>query len=86
MVTIPMTPTAMDRLIADLDRSIPTDALPPVSTSKHVAAVVVTTEGALAQDRYLRKGIPYTRIGSRIRYLRADVLAFLASNRVDGAR
>lgn len=86
MVTIPMTPTALDRFIADLDRSIPTDALPPVSTSKHVAAVVGTTEGALAQDRYQRKGIPYTRIGSRVRYLRADVLAFLASNRVDGAR
>ena len=86
MVTIPMTPTALDRIIADLERSIPADVLPPVSTSKHVAALIGTTEGALAQDRYQRKGIPYTRINSRVRYLRADVLAFLASNRVDGAR
>lgn len=86
MVTIPMTPTALDRLIAELERSIPTEALPPVATGKHVAAVVGTTEGALAQDRYQGKGIPYTRIGSRIRYLRADVLGFLASNRVDRAR
>lgn len=86
MVTIQMTQGALDRLIADLDRSIPAEALPPVSTGKHVAAVVGTTEGSLAQDRYQGKGIPYTRIGSRIRYLRADVLAFLASNRVDGAR
>jgi hypothetical protein len=59
------------------------DVLPPVSTGKHVAAAVGTTEGALAQDRYQHKGIPYTRIGKRVRYLRADVLAFLASNRVE---
>lgn len=85
-VTIPMTPKTLERLLTDLDRSIPTEMLPPVSTGKHVAAVVGTTEGSLAQDRYLKKGIPYTRIGSRVRYLRADVLAFLASNRVDGDR
>jgi hypothetical protein len=83
-VTIPKTSAKLDGLIASLDRSIPTDVLPPVSTGKHVAAVIGTTEGALAQDRYQHKGIPYTRIGKRVRYLRADVIAFLASNRVAG--
>ena len=64
MVTTPRTTSAaLDRLIADLDRSIPMDVLPPVSTGKHVAAVVGTTEGALAQDRYQHKGLPYTRVG-----------------------
>lgn len=83
-MTTTKTSATLARLIADLETSIPTELLPPVSTGKHVAAVVGTSEGALAQDRYTHKGIPYTRIGKRVRYLRTDVIAFLASNRVEG--
>ncbi|VBA44340.1 hypothetical protein LAUMK136_05592 [Mycobacterium attenuatum] len=60
------------------------DDLPAVATAAQVAAVVQTTVDALAQDRYRRRGIPHVKIGSRVRYLRADVLKFLADNRIGG--
>jgi len=59
--------------------------LPEVSTGKQLAAFLQTTEAALAQDRYLRRGVPFVKIGSRVRYLRADVLNFLSANRSGGA-
>lgn len=71
-------------IIADLSDSVPTHLLPPVSTAKHVAEFLGTTEKVLAQDRYLGRGVPYTRCGRRIRYLRADVLKHLADNRIGG--
>jgi hypothetical protein len=58
--------------------------LPPVAKAAQVAVVVQTTEDALAQDRYRGRGIPYVKIGGRVRYLRADVLGYLAANRVGG--
>lgn len=73
------------KLIAELERSIPTDVLPPVAESRHVAALIGTSEAALAQERYQHKGIPYTKCGRRVRYLRSDVIEFLAANRVQGA-
>lgn len=76
---------ALESLIAELQRSIPLEVLPPVATGKHVAAVLGTSEAALSQERYLHRGIPYTRIGRRVRYLRSDVIKFLATNRVEGA-
>ncbi|VBA60517.1 hypothetical protein LAUMK191_05563 [Mycobacterium attenuatum] len=60
------------------------DDLPPVAKAEQVAVVVQTTVDALAQDRYRRRGIPYVKIGGRVRYLRADVLKFLADNRIGG--
>lgn len=56
--------------------------LPALANPKQTAAYIGTTEASLAQDRYLRRGLPYTRVGSRIRYMRDDVLAYLAANRV----
>jgi hypothetical protein len=55
--------------------------LPDVATSKQLSEVTQIPEASLAQDRYLRQGIPFCRIGSRIRYLKVDVLRFLAANR-----
>ena len=78
-------PSTLDIVIAELDRSIPFDVLPPVATAVQVAPVIGSTVQALAQDRYLRKGMPYTTIGRRVRYLRPDVLRYLAEHRVDGA-
>jgi hypothetical protein len=63
---------------------ITAEELPPLLTPKQLAAFIHSTEAALSQDRYLGKGIPYTRIGARIRYLRADVLAHLAAHRITG--
>ena len=58
--------------------------LPSVAKAEQVAVVVQTTVDALAQDRYRRRGIPYVKIGGRVRYLREDVLDFLAANRIGG--
>lgn len=38
---------------------------------------------ALAQDRYRGEGIPYVKIGSRVRYLASDLEDFIEANRVD---
>ena len=75
----------LDAFIAELDRSIPHEVLPPVATAVQVAPVIGSTVQALAQDRYLRKVMPYTTIGRRVRYLRPDVLRYLAEHRVEGA-
>lgn len=79
-----VTSPEIQQLVNDLARQIPTDVLPAVAMPKDVANLIGSTEAALAQDRYLSKGIPFTRIGRRVRYLRADVLAYLAANRSGG--
>lgn len=56
--------------------------LPEVATPKQTAEFVNSTVQALAQDRYLHRGLPYVRYGGRIRYLRQDVLDYMAANRV----
>jgi hypothetical protein len=55
--------------------------LPPVATPVQVARVIQTTKASLAQDRYRRRGIPFTKVAGRVRYLRQDVLDYLAANR-----
>lgn len=59
--------------------------LPEVANTKETAAFVDSTPQALAQDRYLNRGLPYVKYGGRIRYLRRDVLAYLEANRVTPA-
>lgn len=58
------------------------EVLPEVATPKQAAEFVGSTVQALAQDRYLGRGLPYVRYGGRIRYLRQDVLDYMAANRV----
>lgn len=67
--------------VADL---LTPEDLPAIATSAQVAGVVQTTVDALAQDRYRRRGIPFVKIGGRVRYLRSDVIGFLTANRVGG--
>lgn len=55
--------------------------LPPVMTAKQLSAFMHISEDSLAQDRYLGRGIPFTKVGARVRYLREDVLAYLAAHR-----
>lgn len=57
------------------------EELPPVALPTQVAAVLQTSPAALANDRYLGRGVPFIRMGRRIRYLRSDVLKFLEDNR-----
>lgn len=59
--------------------------LPEVATPEQTAKYVGSTVQALAQDRYLNRGLPYVRYGGRIRYLRQDVLDYMAANRVTPA-
>ena len=47
--------------------------LPPVISTEELAVVLGVTPGSLAQDRYRGCGIPYVKIGRRVRYLAADV-------------
>jgi hypothetical protein len=65
--------------VADL---LDPEVLPPVATPKQVSQIVQTSEGALAQDRFRGTGIPFVKIGGRVRYLRQDVLAYLEANRM----
>lgn len=58
--------------------------LPAVATPQQIARVMSMTVDALAQDRYRGRGIPYVKIGGRVRYLRDDVQSYLAANRVGG--
>lgn len=60
------------------------EELPPIATAKQVAAVLQTTVESLAQDRYRGRGLPFVKIGGRVRYLRADVAAYLTGARVGG--
>lgn len=63
---------------------IATEDLPALATPSQLAAYLQTTVDSLAQDRYRRRGVPWTKVGGRIRYARHDVEAYLAANRVGG--
>lgn len=63
---------------------ITADDLPAIATAAQVAPLLQTTVESLAQDRYRRRGLPFVKIGGRVRYLRADVIAYLADNRMGG--
>jgi len=65
--------------------SMEPDDLPAVITASQMAQFLQTTPAALAQDRYLGRGVPYTRIGRRIRYMRGDVLKYLEANKIGAA-
>ena len=58
--------------------------LPALATPAQVAAVMQTTVDALAQDRYRRRGLPWIKVSGRVRYARADVVEYLAANRMGG--
>lgn len=55
--------------------------LPAVIVPEELAGALRTTVGALAQDRYMGRGVPHVKYGRRVRYLRADVARYLAEHR-----
>lgn len=71
-------------MATQIDQGPQEDELPPVATATQVAMFVQSTTDALAQDRYRRRGIPYVKIGGRVRYLREDVLKYLSAHRFGG--
>ena len=63
------------------DTGIDVAALAPVANAREVAAILGMSVDALAQDRYRGNGIPYIKVGRRVRYLRADVARYLVAHR-----
>jgi predicted DNA-binding transcriptional regulator AlpA len=50
---------------------------------KEVAAITGRAISTLRNERFLRKGLPYLKIGGRsIRYKTEDVIAFMESRRI----
>ena len=76
----------VDAELAELLRQTGIDlsTLPAVMNTEQLAPVLGMTPAALAQDRYRCGGIPYVKVGRRVRYLRADVCRYLIANRSEG--
>jgi hypothetical protein len=63
------------------ETGIDLSALQPVVKPVELATAIRSTVDALAQDRYRGVGIPYVKLGRRVRYLRIDVARHLLANR-----
>jgi hypothetical protein len=63
------------------DTGIDLSMLPPIAKSEELAAALRCSVGALAQERYRNQGIPYIKMGRRVRYVRAEVARYLMANR-----
>lgn len=56
------------------------ESMPDLLTAAEVAQLLRTTTSALAQDRYRGYGPTFIRVGRRIRYDRATILAYIEAN------
>jgi hypothetical protein len=63
--------------------SIDLGDLPPILTTKHLSQLLDKSLDSLAQERWLGKGIPFVKYGSRVYYLRDDVAAYLVTHRTN---
>lgn len=52
-------------------------------TEKRAAEILGLAEQTLRNYRHIRKGPPYIKMGRSIRYLEADLRAYLEKHRVD---
>lgn len=59
-------------------------SLPALMTTAEVAQFIRASRQSLDQDRYLGRGLPYVRIGRKIRYRREDILNYLDANTIPG--
>lgn len=52
--------------------------------SEHsVARLLEVSLSKLRQDRFHRRGLPYYKVGKSVRYLLADILAYMAKRRIN---
>lgn len=58
------------------------DHLPELLTAKQLSEIIGISVDTLANDRYLRQGLPYIKIGKRVRYRLDDVMAYIESKTV----
>jgi len=49
---------------------------------KEVSKLLGIPRGSLANDRWLKKGLPHVRIGGRIRYAISDINKYIEDNRI----
>ncbi|BCP05626.1 helix-turn-helix domain-containing protein [Mycobacterium paraintracellulare] len=56
--------------------------LPKLLTPRELADMLTVSEETLAQNRYLGQGIPFIKVGKRVRYQLADVVTYLENQRV----
>jgi hypothetical protein len=72
----------LNALLAELAATgIDIDAIPPVMDTEQLASLLNMTPNAVQQARYRDMGIPYVKVGNRVRYLRLDVARWLLANR-----
>ncbi len=57
-------------------------AVPTLLTEQHITKQFMLPAGALRQDRYAGTGLPYVRIGRRIRYDAEQVAGYLREHTV----
>ncbi|MCV7176139.1 helix-turn-helix domain-containing protein [Mycolicibacterium sphagni] len=53
---------------------------PEMMTAQQVGEYLQVSSASLAQDRYRGDGIPFVKIGKRVRYRRSDVANYLEDN------
>ena len=63
------------------DTGVDLSTMPPIAKPEEVAGALQCSVGALAQERYRNQGIPYIKMGRRVRYVRAEVARYLMANR-----
>ena len=57
--------------------------LPRYLTDKEVEEITGRKRQTLANDRHMRRGIPYVRVGRSIRYYLNDVVEFMERGRIE---
>lgn len=56
--------------------------LPMLLTTREVSELLKVHPGSLNNDRSAGRGLPFVKIGQRVRYRAEDIAAFLAANLV----
>lgn len=56
--------------------------LPELLTTEELAEFLGVSAETLANERYLKRGFPYIKLGKRVRYRLNDVMAHLDANTV----
>jgi hypothetical protein len=84
MVQLAAARQSLDPTVVDLyERTgIDLSMLPDICNTEELARAVHVTAGSLTQDRYMRRGFPYVKMGRRIRYSRAAVARYLLDHHV----
>lgn len=80
-------PPAQDRLEEELNTQRCLQALmqnpEALLNEQQLAQLTGLSLSRLRNDRYLRQGIPFLKLGSSVRYRVADVMSYLQNNVVD---